>query len=74
MADLFDQAVRRLRRVADSGDSDDGSELLREVDGAGVLVGGHPDFQEAESIKPADACRRERGRSARSQPPHRGAG
>ncbi|MET8527916.1 HEAT repeat domain-containing protein [Micromonospora sp. NPDC005172] len=38
VADLFDRAVRRLRRTVENGDSDDGSELLRQAAGEGALA------------------------------------
>ncbi|MET8250930.1 HEAT repeat domain-containing protein [Micromonospora sp. NPDC005197] len=39
VADLFDQAVQRLRRTVEDGESDDGSELLRQAaDSGGVAV------------------------------------
>ncbi|MET8087984.1 HEAT repeat domain-containing protein [Micromonospora sp. NPDC005237] len=38
VADLFDRAVQRLRRTVEDGDSDDGSELLRQAAGAGVVA------------------------------------
>ncbi|MFG3555354.1 HEAT repeat domain-containing protein [Micromonospora sp. NPDC047557] len=58
VADLFDQAVQRLRRVVDSGDSDDGSELLRQAaDSGSVAVGlavGH--LADADRVVRAAAC------------------
>ncbi|WP_433537779.1 HEAT repeat domain-containing protein [Micromonospora sp. CA-249363] len=38
VADLFDQAVQRLRRTVEDGDSDDGSELLRQAAASGAVA------------------------------------
>ncbi|MEU4335490.1 HEAT repeat domain-containing protein [Micromonospora lupini] len=61
VAELFDRAVRRLRRVVDSGgadDSDDGSDLLHQAADAGAvavrLAVGH--LADADRVVRAAAC------------------
>ncbi|MCX5070385.1 HEAT repeat domain-containing protein [Micromonospora lupini] len=61
VAELFDQAVRRLRRVVDSGgadDSDDGSDLLEQAASTGALAVrlavGH--LADADRVVRAAAC------------------
>ncbi|MDG4808685.1 HEAT repeat domain-containing protein [Micromonospora sp. WMMD1120] len=58
LADVFDRAVQRLRRTVENGDSDDGSELLRQAADGGAsavrLAVGH--LADPDRVVRAAAC------------------